>query len=96
MTGGQVGAEKSRLDFDIGAADMPEKEWVTAELNRLIKESHPVSEQWITDEELAAKPELVRTMSVKPPVGHGRVRLLSIGENVDLQPCGGTAYQEHK
>jgi misacylated tRNA(Ala) deacylase len=90
VTGGQVGAEKSRLDFDIPAGTQLEKDAVTAELNRLIKEGHAVSESFITDEELLAKPELVRTMSVKPPMGHGRVRLLAIGNNVDLQPCGGT------
>ncbi len=89
VTGGQVGAEKSRLDFDLpsGAVD---KDQLTEGLNRLITENYPVSERWITDEELLAKPELVRTMSVKPPIGLGQVRLLAIGENVDLQPCGGT------
>lgn len=93
VTGGQVGAEKSRLDFDMpdGA---PEKEFLTSELNRLIGEDHPVSERWISDEELLAQPDLVRTMSVKPPIGFGRVRLLAIGADpqqlVDLQPCGGT------
>lgn len=89
VTGGQVGAEKSRLDFDMpsGAVD---KDELTAGLNRLIGENHAVAERWITDEELLAAPELVRTMSVKPPMGMGRVRLLAIGESVDLQPCGGT------
>lgn len=88
VTGGQVGAEKSRLDFDL--ANVPEKERIAAELNRLIGEDHVVGERWITDEELAAQPELVRTMSVKPPMGLGRVRLLRIGDDIDLQPCGGT------
>jgi misacylated tRNA(Ala) deacylase len=89
VTGGQVGAEKSRLDFDI-AGDLLDKDRLTAELNRLIDENHTVDERWITDDELLAQPDLVRTMSVKPPMGMGRVRLLAIGENVDLQPCGGT------
>jgi misacylated tRNA(Ala) deacylase len=92
VTGGQVGAEKSRLDFDMPAG-APDKDHLTAELNRLIGEDHAVSERWITDEELLAQPDLVRTMSVKPPMGHGRVRLLAIGKPeqlVDLQPCGGT------
>jgi len=89
VTGGQVGAEKSRLDFDIPTGQI-DKDKLTAGLNRLISEGHAVSERWITDEELQAKPELVRTMSVKPPMGLGRVRLLVIGENVDLKPCGGT------
>jgi misacylated tRNA(Ala) deacylase len=90
VTGGQVGADKSRLDFDMKDMPTPEKDRVTAELNKLIAAGHPVSERWITDEELLAQPELVRTMSVKPPMGHGRVRLLAIGPGVDLQPCGGT------
>ncbi|MGE3623649.1 MAG: alanyl-tRNA editing protein [Bdellovibrionales bacterium] len=89
VTGGQVGAEKSRLDFDITSAQL-DKDELTAGLNKLIEGSHAVTEQWITDKELLAKPELVRTMSVKPPMGMGRVRLLAVGDGVDLQPCGGT------
>jgi misacylated tRNA(Ala) deacylase len=88
VTGGQVGAEKSRLDFNLPDGS-PDKAWLTEELNRLIREDRPVRPIWITDAELAAKPELVRTMSVKPPSGAGHVRLLEI-EGVDLQPCGGT------
>ena len=86
--GGQVGHEKGRLDFDIPEATL-EKGWITAEINRLVAENHPVRPRWITDAELAARPELVKTMSVKPPRGQGRVRLLEI-DGVDLQPCGGT------
>lgn len=93
VTGGQVGAEKSRLDFDMPDGATMDKDAITAELNRLITEAHPVNQNWITDEELLAQPDLVRTMSVKPPLGYGRVRLLAIGENVDLQPCGGTHVQ---
>jgi misacylated tRNA(Ala) deacylase len=88
VTGGQVADGKGRLDFNLPEARL-EKEQLEAELNRLIAEDHPVRPRWITDEELAAHPELVRTMSVKPPSGQGRVRLLEI-EGVDLQPCGGT------
>ena len=88
VTGGQVGAEKSRLDFNLPDGS-PDKAWLTGELNRLIREDHAVTPVWITDDELAAQPELVRTMSVKPPSGAGRVRLLKI-PGVDLQPCGGT------
>ena len=88
VTGGQVGADKSRLDFNL-EGDVPSKEWVTEEINKLIALDRPVTPQWITDEELAARPELVKTMSVRPPVGAGRVRLLSI-EGIDLQACGGT------
>ena len=74
--------------------DIPEaildKEDITAKLTALIEAGHGVAEEWITDDELAAQPDLVKTMSVKPPVGMGRVRLLRIGGGVDLQPCGGT------
>ena len=88
VTGGQISDGKGRLDFDIPEAIL-EKERVGAELNRLIGENHPVSARWITDEELQARPELVKTMAVKPPMGRGRVRLIDI-EGLDLQPCGGT------
>ena len=88
VTGGAVGESKSRLDFDLPDTTL-DKEHITAELNRLIAEDHPVSARWITDEALAANPDLVRTMSVKPPSGQGRVRVLDV-EGVDLQPCGGT------
>ncbi len=88
VTGGQVGVDKSRLDFNI-EGEIPTKEWVTEEVNRLIALDRPVTQQWVTDEELTSRPELVKTMSVRPPMGAGRVRLLSI-EGVDLQACGGT------
>lgn len=88
VTGGQVGVDKSRLDFNLDG-DVPTKEWVTEEVNKLIALDRPVTPQWITDEELTARPELVKTMSVRPPMGAGRVRLLAI-EGVDLQACGGT------
>ncbi len=88
VTGGQIAADKGRLDFNVetGALD---KAHIETELNRLIREDHAVTPTWITDEELNAKPDLVRTMSVKPPSGAGKVRLLEI-PGVDLQPCGGT------
>ncbi len=88
VTGGQVGDGKGRLDFNLPEGGL-DKEAIAAALNKLIAEGHPVRPVWITDEELAARPELVRTMSVKPPTGAGRVRLLEIA-GVDLQPCGGT------
>jgi misacylated tRNA(Ala) deacylase len=88
VTGGQVNADKSRLDFNL-EGDVPTKEWVTEEINKLLGTDHPVAAQWITDEEMNSRPELVKTMSVRPPVGAGRVRLLAI-EGVDLQACGGT------
>lgn len=91
-TGNQIGADKSRIDFDVpnGVYD---KETLTRQLNALIAADHPVSYEWITEEELTANPDLIRTMSVKPPTGSGRVRMVRIGtmENtVDWQPCGGT------
>ena len=88
VTGGSIGEDKARLDFDV-ATDSLDQEAIQSRLNALIAAAHPVVPRWIADEELAGRPELVRTMSVKPPVGHGRVRLLDI-EGVDLQPCGGT------
>lgn len=88
VTGGQVGAEKSRLDFAL-EGEVPTREAITEAVNRLLADDRPVTPQWVTDEELAARPELVKTMSVRPPVGAGRVRLLSI-EGIDLQACGGT------
>lgn len=92
VTGGQVGTDEGRLDFDIEDASAVDKDKLTADLNALIAANHPVSERWITDAELEANPGLVRTMAVKPPMGTGKVRLVVIGENgtVDLQPCGGT------
>ena len=88
VTGGQVSDGRGRLDFDVPGSSL-DKEAIATRLNALIAEAHPVGPRWITDEELAAKPELVRTMSVKPPSGMGRVRLMEIA-GVDLQPCGGT------
>ncbi len=87
VTGGNISADKSRLDFDM--EDTVDKEAVGAALAELVAGDHPVSCRWITEEELDAQPELVRTMSVQPPRGRGSVRLLEIA-GVDLQPCGGT------
>ncbi|MBR0678945.1 alanyl-tRNA editing protein [Roseomonas eburnea] len=91
VTGGQIGADKSRLDFDL--PEPPTKESLTERLNALVAANHPVSERWISEEELDANPGLVRTLSVQPPRGNGRIRLVRIGAEdapVDLQPCGGT------
>ena len=87
VTGGNISAEKSRLDFDM--EDTVDKEAVGAALQALVAEDHSISCRWISDAELDANPELVRTMSVQPPRGVGKVRLLEI-EGIDLQPCGGT------
>ncbi|HKW55103.1 MAG TPA: alanyl-tRNA editing protein [Stellaceae bacterium] len=88
VTGGQISDGKGRLDFDVPGAAL-DKETITRRLNELIAADHAVTPRWISDDELLARPELVRTMSVKPPMGQGRVRLLDIA-GVDLQPCGGT------
>jgi misacylated tRNA(Ala) deacylase len=91
VTGGSVGADKARLDFDL--PNPPRKEDIEAELNALIAEDHPVRIEWVDDAVLDTDPGLVRTMSVKPPRGTGRLRLMRIGAGdslVDLQPCGGT------
>ena len=92
VTGGQIAVDGGRLDFDIADMSAIDKDQIAAGLTRLIAENHAVSDRWITDAEMAARPELVRTMSVKPPSGTGRVRLVAIGADgaVDLQPCGGT------
>lgn len=92
VTGGSIGTEESRLDFDISDSGAVDKDDLTERLAALIEADHPVSTRWISDEELADNPGLVRTMTVKPPAGTGRVRLVSIGrdDSVDLQPCGGT------
>ncbi len=88
VTGGQIGADRSRLDFDPGEIVF-DKAHIESELNRLIGEDHAVAPRWVDESELDAKPELVRTMSVKPPRGTGRLRLLEVADT-DLQPCGGT------
>jgi misacylated tRNA(Ala) deacylase len=92
VTGGQIGADGGRLDFDIPDPGAIDRGMLNVEMNRLIREDHPVRASFISDDDLAAKPELVRTMSVKPPTGSGQVRLVAIGRNaeIDLQPCGGT------
>jgi misacylated tRNA(Ala) deacylase len=89
VTGGQIGAEEGRLDFDMPEGGIDKAE-VTAALMSHIAADHAVTTEWITDDELAANPGLVKTMKVKPPTGSGRVRLVRIGTDFDLQPCGGT------
>ncbi|WP_068110621.1 alanyl-tRNA editing protein [Tropicimonas marinistellae] len=92
VTGGAVAAEKGRLDFNMPEA-LDDKDALQAALQELIDRDLPVREDWISEAELTANPELVKTMSVKPPVGRGPVRLVRIGDGatqIDLQPCGGT------
>ena len=88
VTGGSVGMTESRLDFDIPEAGL-DKDAITAKVNEMIARNAPVTSRWITDAELEANPGLVKTMSVKPPMGTGRVRLIEVA-GLDLQPCGGT------
>ncbi len=90
ITGAAVGEDESRVDFDM--TDTIDKDDVTARLMELVNADHPVYLQWITDEELAANPGIVKSKNVRPPVGLGRVSLVCIGKNssVDSQPCGGT------
>ena len=88
VTGGSIGEEKGRLDFDLCDTKL-DKEKVAVELNRLVNEDHQISTRWITQKELDSNIDLVRTMSVKPPRDTNQVRLMEIN-GVDLQPCGGT------
>ncbi len=89
VTGGSVGVDRSRLDFDL--PNPPPKEEIEAGLNALIVADHPVRIEWVDEAVLDSDPGLVRTMSVQPPRGTGRLRLMRVGEGlVDLQPCGGT------
>ena len=88
VTGGAIGDGDGRLDFDIPEGGLDKAE-LTERLNALVAREAEVSYRWISDEELDANPGLVKTMSVKPPRGSGRVRLVAIGD-IDLQPCGGT------
>lgn len=92
VSGGAIAADKGRLDFDMPEAP-EDKAALEEDLNRLIACEMDVTEEWITEEELDAQPDLVKTMSVQPPRGSGRIRLVRIGvgaETADLQPCGGT------
>ena len=88
VTGGSIGDGRGRLDFDLETK--PNKEDVLNSLNKLISDDHTISISSITDDELDQNPDLVRTMSVKPPRGSGTIRMIKIGEDIDFQPCGGT------
>ena len=92
VTGGSIGDGRGRLDFDLETK--PNKEDVLNSLNKLISDDHTISISSITDDELDQNPDLVRTMSVKPPRGSGTIRMIKIGENIDFQPCGGTHVQK--
>jgi len=92
VTGGSISEDGGRIDFDIPEGQIPDKEELAARINQFIVEDHKVTFRWISDAEMEANLHLVRTMSVKPPMGTGQVRLVMIGEEgkIDLQPCGGT------
>ena len=93
VTGGQITEEKSRLDFN--AENKIDKEDLEISINKLVEQNLPVTYEWITNEELDKQPELIRTMSVKPPRTKNKIRLVKIG-TVDLQPCGGTHVKSTK
>jgi len=88
VTGGSISETAGRLDFDV-EGELPDKPAIEERLNALVAADYSVSDEWISDEELLAQPDLVKTMKVKPPMGTGSVRLVRIGD-IDLQPCGGT------
>ena len=88
VNGGSVREDSGRLDFDLQGERLDKTE-IEARVNEMIKAGAAVSTEWVSEEELATRPELVKTMSVKPPAGFGRVRLLRIA-GIDLQACGGT------
>lgn len=89
VTGGGVGEEESRVEFDMETSDFDKQE-LSQKLNEFVEQGLSVESSWITDQELDENPELIRTMSVKPPRGVGKVRMLNIGDKLDYQPCGGT------
>ena len=98
VTGGAIAADKGRLDFAMGALPEPQ-DVIAGRLNTHITRDLPVTESWISEDELKANPGLVKTLSVQPPKGAGRIRLVKIGEGadqVDLQPCGGTHVEIHR
>ncbi len=89
VTGGGVGESESRVEFDMQTTDFDKTE-LSHKLNAMTENGIRVDTSWITDEELDANPDLVRTMSVKPPRGTGQIRMIKVGDNIDYQPCGGT------
>lgn len=95
ITGAAVGEDESRVDFDLPDASYT-KELVTEKMMALVAQNAPISIRWITDEELLANPDQVKSKNVRPPIGSGRIRLVVIGEDgaVDSQPCGGTHVSE--
>ena len=92
VTGGQISENKGRLDFNM-PDPVENKAILEEQLNEIISKDYKITQSWITDSELDSRPDLVKTMSVSPPRGAGKVRLIRIGDEniqIDLQPCGGT------
>lgn len=94
ITGASVGENESRIDFDMSEA--VDKVSVTSDLMALVNENHRIFTQWIDEDELITRPDLVKSKNVRPPSGAGRIRLVCIGDEsgVDNQPCGGTHVSE--
>ena len=88
VTGGSVREGKGRLDFDI--EEKPNKLLLTKTLQEIINQNYKIKSSWITEKYLNENPQLVKTMSVSPPMGSGKIRMIKIGDNIDFQPCGGT------
>ena len=93
VTGGSVGAEKSRLDFDL-KDEVPDKEELTEKINQLIQKGAEITTEWWDKEKLEMHPDLVRTAKVYPPSENGKYRMVKIGD-IDLQPCGGTHFSKN-
>ena len=91
ITGAAVNEDDSRVDFDLPDPAYT-RDFVTAEMRKIIGADHPVTIRWIDEAELDANPSIIRSKNVRPPRGLGRIRLVLIGENgtIDSQPCGGT------
>ncbi|MBF0169355.1 MAG: alanyl-tRNA editing protein [Alphaproteobacteria bacterium] len=89
ISGAQVGDDKGRIDFALDEGAKLDKDSLQFKLNQLVAEDVPVTSEWIDDDELEARPDLIKTFTIRPPKGSGHVRLIRIGA-LDLQPCGGT------
>ncbi|WP_394689252.1 alanyl-tRNA editing protein [Hoeflea sp.] len=94
ITGAAVSETDSRVDFDM--SETIDKAEVTAKMMELVNANHPIFTQWISEDDLAANPDLVKSKNVRPPSGQGKIRLVCIGEEsaIDSQPCGGTHVSE--
>lgn len=89
ISGAQIGEDKGRIDFALDEGAKLDKDALQFSLNQAVAQDMPVTMEWVADEELDQRPDLIKTFTVRPPIGQGRVRLVRIGE-LDVQPCGGT------